>query len=210
MYEFIIKRRPRTMHHKMRFGSLKSAKGKERNARWPQPLDEERKKPGRGMYVPADIVKFEEEVGWAAKAGGVKVIQGPVGVHITVYLYLETGGSEEGLGDTDNFAKTIFDGMKKIAYTDDYQIRHHTVNKDYVDSPAKECAVVRIGTMEEMRLPDRPADMLSWVLSKLGLAHRRETRRIVIEVDKLPIDFEFSEQGEFLKASLDQTAGAPL
>lgn len=213
MFEFVIKRKPRTMHRELSVNSIQRDTGKIRKAKWPQPFDEERKKPGVHMYVPADVKAFMEEVGWAAKAGGVKPIKGPVGVHITVYLYLEPGGSEEGLGDTDNFAKTIFDGMKKVAYEDDYQIRHHSVDKDYVGSPAEERAVVQVGTMKEMRPPTRLDEMLKWFLSKFGVNYKeaREPDVIVIEVDELPFRFRFSPEGCFLKVEnpLEETEGHP-
>ncbi|SES02964.1 RusA family crossover junction endodeoxyribonuclease [Salipaludibacillus aurantiacus] len=80
----------------------------------------------RGAHVKPNAqryLNYKSSVGWAAKAQKVKLIAGAVKVDIKLYL---SGGNQ---GDIDNYAKSLTDGLNKIAYNDDRQIRKMNIEK---------------------------------------------------------------------------------
>jgi len=68
-------------------------------------------------YTPKQVREYEERVGWCAKAAGAHPFPGPVAVRVRIYL---ARGRPEG--DTDNYLKSILDGLNGIAWEDDDQV----------------------------------------------------------------------------------------
>jgi crossover junction endodeoxyribonuclease RusA len=83
-----------------------------------RPVVKKRPRLGRNnnIYTPRKTKEYEELVGWKAREVIKEPLKGNVAVYITIY-----GGSRIQ-GDLDNYAKSILDGMNKIAYEDDKQI----------------------------------------------------------------------------------------
>jgi len=72
---------------------------------------------GKGnVYTPEETRNYEEYVGWVAKSCGAYVLKGDVGVVINIFR-MGKGG------DLDNMIKSVCDGMNKICYKDDRQIK---------------------------------------------------------------------------------------
>lgn len=69
------------------------------------------------FYTPKRVREYEEHVGWCARAAGVQPLPGPVAVRVIIYL---ARGRPEG--DTDNYLKSILDGLNGIAWKDDQQV----------------------------------------------------------------------------------------
>lgn len=59
---------------------------------------------------------YKAAVGWAAKAARVPRVSGQVEVAIELYIQ---GGR---IGDCDNYAKSILDGLNGVAWDDDRQV----------------------------------------------------------------------------------------
>jgi crossover junction endodeoxyribonuclease RusA len=70
------------------------------------------------VYTPTKTVTYEHEVAWRAKRYFKKPLEGPL--HVVMLFYFK---DKRNLGDLDNFCKALADGMNKIAYHDDKQIR---------------------------------------------------------------------------------------
>ena len=85
---------------------------------------------------------YKEAVGWAAKAAGIKLIEGNVKVEILLFLH----GNNEG--DIDNYAKAILDGLNGIAYKDDKQVSELYLKKIKVESKDNQSAVIVIERAE--------------------------------------------------------------
>lgn len=100
------------------------------------------------IYTPKTTREFEQAVAYAFRqAGGVNFGDRLVSVEISVYMPLPSNFSKpkikaglEGVlcptggGDCDNLAKSILDGLNKIAYTDDKQVVDLTVHKRYAQT----------------------------------------------------------------------------
>lgn len=103
-------------------------------------------RPGRGRngqrYMPRPTKDYQEAVGWAAKEAGAKPHGGPVKVEIEFY------GAKGG--DCDNLAKSVLDGLNKIAYNDDRQVLELHVGLTRRDDNPR--AVIRIS-----RIPTKDA-----------------------------------------------------
>lgn len=90
-------------------------------------------------YTPKSTKVFEEKVAWESRAairrclGTAKPLEGRVAVTITFSM-------EDQRGDIDNYAKAILDGMNKIIYLDDKQVKelHCYIN----DSGAPKASVM--------------------------------------------------------------------
>lgn len=68
-------------------------------------------------YTPRKVREFEQSVGWAAKAAGVPMLEGPLAVEIHCYV------SPRGpIPDADNLAKSVLDGLTGVAWQDDRQV----------------------------------------------------------------------------------------
>lgn len=73
-------------------------------------------------FVPATVRQAEQEIGWAYKAAGGRLLTGPVGVFCRFYL----GGSylyaHTDARDIDNLKKTVLDGLQGAAFGNDRQV----------------------------------------------------------------------------------------
>lgn len=84
------------------------------------------------VYTDASTREYEKAVGEAYKSSGGPKFEGPVQVEINVYynyvnVTIKDIENESKLrGDADNYAKSILDGLNKIAYLDDKQV--HTLH----------------------------------------------------------------------------------
>lgn len=95
----------------------------------------------RGKWVRPSArryLAYKAQVGWAAKAAGVKQLDGPVEVEAVAYLY----GKREP--DVDNLAKSFLDGLNRIAWADDRQVRRLIVEKVKVTKKQDERAEITI------------------------------------------------------------------
>ncbi len=71
---------------------------------------------------------YKAHVGWKAKVKVKELFTGDLSVNIT--LYFKKKGR---VGDVDNYAKAILDGLNKIAFTDDAQVQELFVRRIFVD-----------------------------------------------------------------------------
>jgi crossover junction endodeoxyribonuclease RusA len=69
----------------------------------------------RGTYTPAHTREWEKAVGVAGYLAGLRPVEGPCMVQIWLRGSLR--------GDLDNYTKAILDGLNKVAYLDDRQVR---------------------------------------------------------------------------------------
>lgn len=74
---------------------------------------------GRGVYVytPPETVAYERTVGWCAKSVFRQPLHGPVQLRVVLYL------RGKRTPDLTNLVKSIEDGLNKIAYDDDAQVK---------------------------------------------------------------------------------------
>jgi Holliday junction resolvase RusA-like endonuclease len=87
---------------------------------------------------------YKEQVGWAAKACGVRQpMSGDLVVHAIAYLMPRTPEP-----DVDNLGKSMLDGLNGIAWVDDRQVMKLTVEKRWVLSAEEQKAVITIGSLE--------------------------------------------------------------
>lgn len=68
------------------------------------------------VYTPARTKQYEELVAWKTK----EVIKEPLTGNVAVYIKVYVKG--DVFPDLDNIAKSILDGMNKVAYYDDKQV----------------------------------------------------------------------------------------
>ena len=61
-------------------------------------------------------LEYKNSVGWSAKKAGARITKQQVAINIYVYL---CGGQ---IGDWDNYAKSICDGLNGVAWLDDKQV----------------------------------------------------------------------------------------
>lgn len=74
----------------------------------------------RGKYKKENAKRYlayKDQVGWMAKAAGVKILNGDIAIDIKIYLNTHVLD-----GDWDNYSKSICDALNGIAYIDDRQI----------------------------------------------------------------------------------------
>ncbi len=89
-------------------------------------------------YTPKSTKAFEERVAWEARAamrkclGSAKLLEGDIVVTIAFAM-------GEQKGDIDNYAKAILDGMNKVVYEDDAQVKelHCYIHKSDGESLAR-------------------------------------------------------------------------
>lgn len=68
------------------------------------------------IYTPQETRDYEDFVGWKAK----EVIKEPLAGNVALYIKVYVKGNV--FPDLDNIAKSILDGMNKVAYHDDKQV----------------------------------------------------------------------------------------
>lgn len=74
-------------------------------------------------YVSAEAKAFKQEVGWIARAAGVKLISGPVALAITLHpKTVKSGEASKVRLDLSNTIKVLEDALIEIAYYDDKQV----------------------------------------------------------------------------------------
>lgn len=98
---------------------------------------------GRGgnTYTPTNTKTWEELVAWTfAKAHGTPKLEGPV--RVTMWFH-------QRLGDIDNLAKAILDGLNGVAYKDDSQVVDIRARKEWGEGRGRRKAWTEI-TVEEI------------------------------------------------------------
>ena len=78
------------------------------------------------VYTPSRTVTFENEIGWTAKQHFKRPMMGELQIDIRLYFK-----NRRSIGDIDNYGKSVLDGLNKIAYLDDKQIRRQTIEMLY-------------------------------------------------------------------------------
>ena len=90
----------------------------------PQPKQRARRSRNGRWYTPRATVAYEEAVGWVARAAGVRrPCEGPV--RLTLRLWFP----DQRRRDLDNCAKSILDGLNRVAWQDDSQVVELTVTR---------------------------------------------------------------------------------
>ena len=88
------------------------------------------------VYTPATTREYEKAVKDAYKSSGGPKFEGPIEVNISVYkdhvdVTIKDIENESKLrGDADNYAKSILDGLNRVAYEDDKQVHTLHVEKN--------------------------------------------------------------------------------
>jgi crossover junction endodeoxyribonuclease RusA len=99
--------------------------------------------PGRGVLLSADARRYKEDAGKEALAAGVRPVDGPVALTVTLYRPAKRG-------DLDNRIKVLLDALSGIAYRDDSQVVElHAYRLDDKDHPRVEVQVLRPLTRQE-------------------------------------------------------------
>jgi len=100
---------------------------------------------GNGYITPEATVSAEMALGVACKIAnpGVEPLDGPVAIIIDFYTNIPRN-NPRGRGDIDNMTKTVLDGLKGIAWGDDYQVEIQVVTLNPNSSvPGTEVAIYR-------------------------------------------------------------------
>ena len=116
---------------------------------------------GGGMihYTDQKTVNYEGMVKWVAKQAGVRMLEGPLWMHITAFAPLPKSASKAlreltargnayftTKPDWDNVGKIIGDALNGVAWRDDSQVADGRVIKRYtLDNPR---VVVSIGVLD--------------------------------------------------------------
>lgn len=116
-----------------------------------------------GNFTPENTVKFEKIVGWSFVQAnkGYKTLTGPLFMEIIAYFETPKSYSKkkreslEGTyankkPDFDNIAKSVCDGLNKLAYNDDQQVVECIIVKKYSMNPRVE---VTVSEIENFRRP---------------------------------------------------------
>lgn len=101
----------------------------------------------RGAFTKRDAKRYliyKGNVGWSAKAAGVRMTDKKLVVVIDVFL---CGGT---IGDWDNYAKSICDGLNGVAWIDDKQVIDGRCRVNECSSKKDERAEVMIREVESI------------------------------------------------------------
>jgi crossover junction endodeoxyribonuclease RusA len=100
--------------------------------------------PGRGVLLSAEARRYKEDAGKEALAAGVRPVDGPVALTVTLYRPAKRG-------DLDNRLKVLLDALGGgIAYRDDSQVVElHAYRCDDAANPRVEVQVLRPLTRQE-------------------------------------------------------------
>jgi crossover junction endodeoxyribonuclease RusA len=91
----------------------------------------------RGVLLSAEARRYKEDAGMVALAAGVRPVDGPVALTVTLYRPAKRG-------DLDNRIKVLLDALNGIAYRDDSQVVElHAYRLDDKDHPRVEVQVIR-------------------------------------------------------------------
>ena len=103
-----------------------------------RPMPKQRPRVGRygNIYTPRETKSYEELVGIVARQHCKEPLAGDISVAIEVY--------GKRIGDLDNIAKSILDGMSGIVYVDDRQVTELSIRKM---ASGEEKAVVMVWQM---------------------------------------------------------------
>ena len=79
-------------------------------------------------YTPAATRQYERRVATVAALNITEQLTGPLEVVIWIsFPFLATGEERRRVGDLDNHAKSLLDGLEGIAFTNDLQVQALTV-----------------------------------------------------------------------------------
>lgn len=78
---------------------------------------------GLRTFTPSRTLRYENAVGMAAKAAGARVTTEPM--RLVCRFYLPDGRQS----DIDNLAKSVLDGLNRVAWKDDSQVRELMASK---------------------------------------------------------------------------------
>lgn len=101
---------------------------------------------GRGVrtYTPDSTVAYEHEIKLRAQIAGIRLIDGPVMLHVVAVREIPASASAATRNalqgkpcdvkpDWDNIGKAVSDALNGVAYRDDSQVVHVTVEKRWGD-----------------------------------------------------------------------------
>lgn len=106
-------------------------------------------------YTPQRTVDYEMLIGMAAKAAGVTVLTGPVGMALHITLPIPKASKQQAgdfapvRPDLDNIAKAYLDGLNGIAYVDDGQVCQLFVSKRRGETVGVEVTIRALGSGTE-------------------------------------------------------------
>lgn len=112
-------------------------------------------------YTDARTRAYEAEIGLSAKAAGVKMIDGPVGISIVAIRAIPKGTSKRARAemeaspcevkpDLDNILKCVKDGLNWVAYRDDSAVCSVTAEKIWGSEPMLHVTVFSVGDNSEL------------------------------------------------------------
>lgn len=90
-------------------------------------------------YTPRNhpVQAYKETIQWAARAAGVQVLTGAVGIQVRFFMPRPKGRKvglyHTGKPDSDNLVKAVKDALTGIAWADDSQVAHDDIYKIYAE-----------------------------------------------------------------------------
>jgi len=94
------------------------------------------------MYTPEETAAYEELVGFVARTHCRRPLDGLLEVRITVYF------RDDATPDLDNVIKAILDGMNRVAFGDDRQVKRIVAETKRAAGAWEERAEVEIRPLE--------------------------------------------------------------
>ena len=89
------------------------------------------------VYTPAQTVDYESKVGWCGRQAMKARKPSRARLAVVIDLY----GEDIKVGDVDNYAKSILDGLNKIVYVDDKQVDDLHIRR-HIEAPDPRAVVV--------------------------------------------------------------------